>query len=316
MGAPVRFGIPYQITIRASDLGSGKAISNALYYRAFGSTGPPPAYGDVVAGPSDLSLVTANFKLAWDGIRALLNHNYSTVDYTTRSIIGKRYSSPAMPIFSLVSSLSTIVVTGLPHGLVTGDIINVFGVTGPPAANGVWVITVMSPTTFSLNGSGTFLVWSGDGSWQKANGKQEFLYGDKDVLVDSSVGGIAGDALPLFSSASVRRLNAGVGRHFRSRLSLSPMSEADSLDGGWIPATRTAWAAALATFVNATINNGSSNIGQSFMFPIVVSTQLGLALATPFTQASSWTQSITSMTLQRNAGSMVRRKPRLTVAIS
>jgi len=316
MGAQVRFGVPYQITVRAADLGSGKQLSNSFYYRALASTAPAPAYGDIVAGGGDLSTVTSSFKIAWDGIRALLNANYSTVDYVTRSIVGKRFSSPALPIVSLASSLNMVVNTGIPHLLVTGDTVNIFGVTGPPSANGVWVVTVLTPTSFYLNGSGTFLVWSGDGSWQRANGKQELLYGDLDTLADVAVGGVAGDALPLFSSASVRRLNIGSGRNFRSRVSLSPMSESDSKDGGWIPATRTAWAAALATFYGAPVSNGSTDALQNVMVGVALSTQLALAQPTPFTQAATWTKTVTGYALQRNSGSMTRRKPRLTIAIS
>lgn len=316
MGATVKFGVPYQITVRAADLGSSKAISNSFFYRALASTGPMPAYGAIVAGGGDLNTVLGDFITAWDGIRALLNHNYQTVDYSARSIVGKKFGSPSLPIAGLASSLNTVVTTGVPHGLVTGDTVNIYGVTTPAAANGVWVITVIGPTSFFLNGSGTFASWSGDGAWQRATGKQELSYGDTALIASVGVGGIAGDALPLFTAASVRRLNIGVGRNFRSRVSLGPMSESDSLDGGWVTGTRTAWGTALAAFYSASISNGSTDALQNVMVGVAMSTQLALALPSPFTQADSWTKTVTGYSLQRNAGSMTRRKPRLTIPIT
>jgi hypothetical protein len=275
-----------------------------------------PAYGALVAGGGSLITFLNSFITAFAGIRALLNAKYSTIDYTARSIVAKKFSSPSKPIAALVSSLSTIVVTGTPHGLTTGQTVNIYGITAPVAANGLWVITVVSPTQFSLNGSGVFAIWTGDGFWQVASGKQELQYGDTATVADVAVGGVGGDALPLYVSASVRRLNAGVGRNFRSRLSFSPMSEADSVDGGWVAGTKTAWATALSAFLTFFIDNGSTDVGQSIMSDFVVSPTQALALVSPFTQADSWTKVITSLSLQRNSGSLVRRKPRLTTVIT
>ncbi|HMO86175.1 MAG TPA: hypothetical protein PKC18_14765, partial [Lacipirellulaceae bacterium] len=56
-----------------------------------------------------------------------------------------------------------VITTTAPHGYSTGDVINVFGVDGNSAANGEWTITVVSSTTFSLDGSVGNDDYTGDG---------------------------------------------------------------------------------------------------------------------------------------------------------
>lgn len=51
------------------------------------------------------------------------------------------------------TNASPIVVTTATHGLSTGNYVSITGVLGNTAANGTWVITVLSGTTFSLVGS-------------------------------------------------------------------------------------------------------------------------------------------------------------------
>lgn len=53
-----------------------------------------------------------------------------------------------------------VVTTGTPHGDTTGDTIEVVGVLGNTAANGVWPIIVLDATHFSLTGS------AGNGNFQ------------------------------------------------------------------------------------------------------------------------------------------------------
>lgn len=45
------------------------------------------------------------------------------------------------------------ITTGVPHNLTTGDTVNISGVTGNTSANGLFVITVVNGTQFTLNGS-------------------------------------------------------------------------------------------------------------------------------------------------------------------
>jgi hypothetical protein len=51
------------------------------------------------------------------------------------------------------------ITTASPNGYTTGDQVFIDGVQGNTAANGLWTVTVISPTTFSLSGS------SGNGSY-------------------------------------------------------------------------------------------------------------------------------------------------------
>ena len=313
----IRYRVPYQFVIVASDAATGKRITNTLYFRCGVQSASPPAYGAVIAGSGDTATVAATMLARLHGsITPLLNENYQEVEYDMTAIVGKRYTTPLTPILALVSSLTTIVTTSGPHGLASGAVVNVIGVTVPSAANGLWTITVVSPTSFSLNGSGTFASWSGDGSYQLPGLKSEFLLADLTVQLASDTGGIVDDALPLYCTGSVRRRSAGVGRNFRSRLSFSPISESDSLDGGLVAGTLSAWATALSGLFSTGVNNGGSDAGSQLMMPAIVSKTIALGLPTPFTQSDTWCQDVTAWNIQPNTGSLIRRKPRLTSIIA
>ncbi len=317
MATAIRYYVPYRVTVRANDLASSKAISNSWFFVNGLQLVAPPPYGGIIAGSGSTVTFLASFIAAYAGIRALLNANYSTVEYEVSALIGKRYSTPLGPITGLTFGLTQIFIsTGTPHGLVTGEFVSIVGVTTPAFVNGVWGITVTGPSTFSLPIASSSSTWSGDGYWQLASGTQEFLLADTTITPSVAVGGVSGQALPLFAAASVRRLNTGTGRNFRSRVSLSPMSESDSLDGGWVAGTKTAWATALATFFNATIVNGGTDSGSQLMGHAAVSLKKALGLPTPFTQSDTWSSYLTGFTLQPNAGSITRRKPRLTGVIT
>ena len=57
-----------------------------------------------------------------------------------------------------------VLTTGAPHGLQTGMQVSISGVTGNTAANGTATITVITPTSFSLNGSAGNAPWAGGGT--------------------------------------------------------------------------------------------------------------------------------------------------------
>lgn len=317
MGAPIRYKVPYRVTVTARDLGSTKSLSNSWYFRTGTQQVAPPAYGGVIAGSGDTEVFIEEFRTAFANVRALLNHNYSTLDYICSALIGKRYKTPVNAIASLTIFGGYLQIsTGVPHGLVTGDPVFIGNVTIPASANGVYNVTTVNTTTFTIPVPGAAGPWSGDGFWQEATGDKEFILADTTVVPHTDVGGIAGDALPLFATASIRRLNAGTGRNFRSRASLSPMSEADSLDGGWTTAAKTAWAAGLSDYLISLMDNGGSDSGSRFMADIAVSQSIAMSLASPFTQSDTWTSLLTGLALQPNAGSLVRRKPKLTSPIT
>jgi hypothetical protein len=317
MAVAIRNLVPYEIAIHAVDIGSGKPITNILYYKNKVQTVAPPAYGAPIAGGSDVATLLNNVLTVWDlNIVPLLNANYQMQNGVARAIIGKRYGTPLIGITGLVVGANTQLTTGVAHGFTTGQQVSVAGITTPSGLNQNWTITVIDSTNFTLNGAGSSGSWSGDGTVQRVRGPLQFTYADQVAQTDSEVGGVVDDALPLFVSASVRRISSGVGRNFRSRLSISPMSEGDSLDGGWVAGTKTAWATALGVVAAATPENGGSDATSKFSDPIVLSKSIAVTLPSPFTLSSPYTSVINSMILQRNAGSIVRRKPRLTNVIT
>jgi hypothetical protein len=313
--ATVRYRVPYEIACNALDVGSGRRVSNIIYVRTALSAGPAPAYGDPVAG-SDNAVLLASIVTAWNAnIHGILNQNYAQSNFTMRAILGKQYKTPFQTIMALLPGAPIIIQTTSPHGLVTGNSVYVQGVTSPPAANGVWGITVITTDSFSLTGSNSALLWSGDGQFQLATGAYQFAYADKVVQISATFGAIVGDALPLFSCASIRRNNAGIGKSFRSRLSMSPMSESDSLDGGLLPARITAINAAFAGF-NDFYANGGTDAGAGQSANIAVSKKIASTLPLIFPNSDAWAKGNVTFSVQRNLGSLVRRKPRLTSIIT
>lgn len=65
----------------------------------------------------------------------------------TFNVIG----SPA--ITAATNATPIVITTGTAHGLVTGDVVEIVGVLGNVAANGVWTVTVVDATHFSLANS-------------------------------------------------------------------------------------------------------------------------------------------------------------------
>jgi hypothetical protein len=314
--AAIRYLVPYELSIQARDVGSGKPVTNIMYYICGLQNVAPPAYGAPIAGASSNGLLVTNLRALWAGaVLPRLNANYKVLQYVLRAIIGKRFATPSLAISALVTGTPTVITTAAPHGFSSGMTVSVSGVTLPVVTNGLWVITVLSSTSFSLNGSVSAGAWSGDGAVQEAGETLEFQYADLATYVPvADIGGVVGDALPLFATSSVRRLNTGIGRHFRSRFSLSPMSEVDALDGGFTAAQKALMATALGAF-NVSVSNGGSDASSSLMAQWAVSKRLAFTLPSPFTQSLTWTAFITNYVQQPNCGSLVRRKPRLTSVI-
>lgn len=88
---------------------------------------------------------------------SIASFQMNTYNYTTTSVSNATNTSP-------------IVITSSSHNLSTGQMIDVYNVGGNTAANGTWVVTVLSNTTFSLNGSsGNGAYTSSTGTWRFAN---------------------------------------------------------------------------------------------------------------------------------------------------
>lgn len=317
MGYPIRYLVPYVATMSGIDVASGKKISNNLYVQSNVQTVAPPAYGQPIAGSSSTTTLLTNLATLWyTAICTRMNHNYSFNFASMYAILGKRYPTPIIPISALVTGPVTYASTPFPHGYVTGQQVSIQGVGTPANANGDFVITVTTPDSFQINGLVTTGLWSGDGSVQSIAGKLEWLLGDKESQVPGAyVGQVAGDAMPLFATSSIRRLNNGTGRHFRSRFSLSPMSEIDALDGGFTTTQKPLMVTALTALLVAQ-QNGGSDATSKFSPMVVVSKQIAFTLASPFTQQAVWVGTVTSMVQQPNMGSLVRRKPKQTQVIT
>lgn len=76
----------------------------------------------------------------------------------------------AAAISGLVPGTPITINTGVGHGLVTGNLVEITGVTGTTGANGVFYVTVTGGTTYTLNGSSDPNVYTGGGSWSKLSG--------------------------------------------------------------------------------------------------------------------------------------------------
>lgn len=63
---------------------------------------------------------------------------------------------------------SPITITSVGHGLQTGDVVTVLGISGQTGANGTFSITRLTDDTFSLTGSTTVGAYTSGGTWQVA----------------------------------------------------------------------------------------------------------------------------------------------------
>ena len=67
-------------------------------------------------------------------------------------------------ISDIVEGVTLLVTTPVAHGLTTGDIISVTGVTGTIEANGTWTIAVVNATQFVISTPSSF-AYTGGGGW-------------------------------------------------------------------------------------------------------------------------------------------------------
>ena len=66
---------------------------------------------------------------------------------------------------SNATNASPIVITSTSHGLTTGALVTVAGVTGNTSANGVFNVTRIDSNSFSLDGSSGNGAYAGGGTW-------------------------------------------------------------------------------------------------------------------------------------------------------
>jgi hypothetical protein len=134
----------------AQDNGSSiqSATNNTVWTQFFGGDGQGQAYDAL-----------GNVRYALSNNFAFFLHNGTSLllgaDATDHAIAGATNAGP-------------IVITSNNHGLTTGDGVFIRNVGGNTAANGIFVVTVIDPNTFSLNGStGNGAYTAGTGTWRE-----------------------------------------------------------------------------------------------------------------------------------------------------
>jgi len=309
--AQIRYLVPYQIDVLGQDTVSLKRIGNTLYYISGVQAASPPAYGAPIAGGGSTTTLLANFDIAWQTlVAAVLHGNYTIVSYTMRAIVGYGYGTPVLAINALIQTGTfTTIQTASPHGLSTGDIIRVSGVTTPANTNGLWSVIVVTANQVQISPSGTG-VWSNDGSIQRADGQQNFQYADLETLAGSAGGGVSGEAMPTFVSVDVQRLNPGIGKSFRSRFGMSMISEDDQKEGKLTAPAQAIWGTNLPLFF-APLVNGGSGTASDHSYLAAVSKKKASMIASPFVTSNGWTQYVSSLLQHNRLGSQNQRKPKL-----
>jgi len=317
-----RYRVPYEVTMIGQDIKSGKAVTNIFYYRSRLDTQAPALnYGDEIPG-SSLTTFLTNVQSNIAGAPAAvaidaLSINFVASSLLARAIVGRAWTTPIMALVAVSPGLNeTIINTAVPNGFGPGSAISIFGVTIPNGLNGNHVVTsIDTPSQFRI-GFVPAGAWSGDGVVQKVGLKQQLVYSDREEKVSALVGEQIGDACPLVCSLSVRRINAGVGRNWKSRLSFGPIAESSQVNGKVTPAFQVILDGWLATLSTAAINTAVFGRPATAMDPCAVSKALAFTQGTPFVSSEIWCKDVSAHINRPNLGSMVRRKPRLTIAIA
>lgn len=308
----------YQIVQEGVDVKSSKKVVNIFYTRNATQTGGALGYGDPIAGSSSLLTLITNWSTAWKTvILPYLSVNYEMVRTVGNQIVGKQYRTLLRGISSLsATGTSLVLVTAVSeHGLSNGDQVQISGVSIPSAVNGVWQIQVYNSFAFLLLGSAAVAgSWSNDGSWRKASGPFSWRFDDHAEFVGDAgtAGSITGDAMPLFTSASIRHITGRVGRNWRSKTSMSPLGESQCVDGRLTSTALGNISTAWNSYTSSPVANGGSDTGSQKQLLVNASMGLASLLTDPFTQSDTWAADIISLFSQPNLGSVLRRKPRLS----
>jgi hypothetical protein len=272
-----------------------------------------------VPGASDIQTFLESFRTAFEAaILAVMSVNYETLKYVAESLIGTETPGAKNIFLSVnVRADKTQITTVANHGLQSGNVITISDVVAPPGVNGDWVVTVTGANSFDIPYANAALpAWDATGFYSRKISQPVWSIGDRgELLPIDHLGLITGDAMTLFDTVSARRLNPGVGRSFRSRLSFSPLGESQNVDGKLTSGGLTAWTSALNDMGTTNLANGGDVDFSSNMAPMAVSLKQATILGPVPTQSATWCKRLTNIVPQPNLGSLTRRKPRLTAAI-
>jgi len=312
MAVLVRNLVPYEVTFKAHDLASGKPISNARYVRSGDAGG---GYGALISGSDVTTFLTAmlgQWTTTPNPMVDNLSTKYEMVSVVAQAIVGHGYPTPVLACGATLSAGSFSLSTPTPHGLTVGQYVLVSGFSSPTTLNQSWRIdNVVDPFTIVILGTITGPV-AGTGFLQRAYGRHRFNYVDRVEILDSTTGVVTGDALPLFADFSMRRLNTGTGRNWKSRLSVAIVAEDDQSNGRIANARITALNLTGATMGTSAWTTG----GSQDMRDYAVSKQIAFSQPNPYTEADTWTRPVTGYVVRDNLGSFVKRKPKLTSIIT
>jgi hypothetical protein len=319
MGFVVKYRTPYELATIGREVKSGKNVINLYHMQSGIAGGLEPAYASPLAG-SDSAIVLAGFQTAIvASVCPRLSVNYKIIAYTMRSIDGVANSRPPIAVAGVIAAgAQTHIFTAANHGLNSGDTATIAGVLGTTSVNGTFTITKDSPVEFHINVTAN-APYTGGGTVSRAGAPPSFIHLQQDsrtpAVPDS--GTVAGDALPLVASMSVRKINNRVGREWRGRLSISPLPEAGYKDGKAEDAQHTANVTAWNNFpFNTIANQAAPVLPQDYMNYGMISAKMAYVQPSPFTTEVPWFAPITDFVPRQNLGVISRRKPKLTTPIA
>lgn len=130
------------------------------------------------------------------------------------------HNNPIFQITNATNASPIVITTSTNHGLTTGQLVGISGVLGNTAANGQWIVTVSTPTTFSLNSSTGNGAYTGDGKLCVPGGMPitpvsapaGFFEGTTVVLA-TGTDGVTSDLGINFTSLSANFNSTMIGKH-------------------------------------------------------------------------------------------------------
>jgi hypothetical protein len=149
-----------------------------------GLNGQPPTWLQLTSPLFTVGATTANSKVAIHSSAAgnvvyLANANPTNRGFEPSGVyfsldLGVTWTQMDLPTtltgqrgITDATNATPVAIKSVGHGLLSGDRVQVAGVTGNLAANGVWTVTVTDADTFTLNGSVGTGVYTGGGTWQR-----------------------------------------------------------------------------------------------------------------------------------------------------
>jgi len=307
--AAIRNQVLYEVRIFGYDLTTNKTIDGKQYLKNAIPTAAT-AYGAAIPGSGSTTTLLGNFGTAYEAmILVLASTKLQLQRYEMRAVMGYDYPTQAFPINALVvSPLSVQVSSATPHGRITGDLVQISGVTTPAAVNGIWSVARLDNYQLELTLTTTG-AWAGGGQFQHVSGQPTLRYEDLELLSTVAAGGVGGDALPIFSNFSVLRHNLGIGKSWRSRFSLAPVPESTNDFGKIVAGSMAGVQAAIDGLLAPILNGGSDVPGSGQMYLTAFSKKLAREQPTPFTSSHQFSLAVTSLELHQRLGSQLQRKP-------